>query len=280
LSKLKNHPLYAIEAHLLKFQTIYPRGREHVVSTINVRGKEIDVYPRSHVHTLHTRDRWVREMRQVRDGEAPLKRVKKLVSRWKATRVNDTGAEAAVEDDKADDELNDLFGFWQTDPFNPGEAHEGKVPKNERGHVDLWTPDHLPRGCVHVRLPRVVAAARKAKIDYAPAMTGFSVHCGWSVPVIDGIVICAEDEPKLLEEFYRVSAERSLQGAVQTTELTLVPLSQSERQREVRAEQRRLERVFAGWRRVVRPLLVKARVAAMMDEAGDFGQGPAPISLQ
>ena len=33
------------------------------------------MYPRANLHTLHTRDRWIREGRIVRDGEAPAKRL-------------------------------------------------------------------------------------------------------------------------------------------------------------------------------------------------------------
>ncbi len=33
----------------------------------------------------------------------------------------------------------DLFGHWQTDPWTPAAATgDGRVPKNERGNVDLW----------------------------------------------------------------------------------------------------------------------------------------------
>ncbi|XP_036036301.1 DNA repair protein complementing XP-C cells isoform X2 [Onychomys torridus] len=64
----KNHPLYALKRHLLKFQAIYP---ETAAVLGYCRGEA--VYSRDCVHTLHSRDTWLKQARVVRLGEVPYK---------------------------------------------------------------------------------------------------------------------------------------------------------------------------------------------------------------
>ena len=44
----------------------------------------------------------------------------------------------------------DLYGEWQTDPFSPPPAVDGKVPRNEYGNVELFQPSMLPSGTVYL----------------------------------------------------------------------------------------------------------------------------------
>jgi xeroderma pigmentosum group C-complementing protein len=165
LDSIKNHPLYVIEKHLKKYEAIYPM---HPVLGQLAQHK---VYSRSNVHTLHTKDRWIREMRQVNDNESPYKTVK----------------------GKSTSEL-ELFGKWQTHPWTPPKAIDGMVPKNDRGNVELWSDAHLPEGTVQIQLQGASTICRKLGIDYAPALVGFEIRGGRSVPVLDGIIICKEYE--------------------------------------------------------------------------------------
>ena len=166
LSALKNHPLYAIEKHLKKYEVIYPG------TVVLGQVGQYKVFPRDNVHILRSKERWIREMRQVRASEQP---VKSVPSKFRKKEEGDA------------DEGTDLYGYWQTDPWTPGEAQDGLVPKNDRGNVDLWTSKHLPKGTVHIALPRVVGLAKKLGIDYAPAMIGFELKRSRWVPKIDGI---------------------------------------------------------------------------------------------
>ncbi|GJQ10044.1 hypothetical protein GpartN1_g1835.t1 [Galdieria partita] len=169
IHKLKGHPQYVLEMHLKKYETIYPKD-----SILGYCG-EHPVYPRSNVHILHTRDGWIREMRQVMKDQIASKRVK--------TRKSST---------REGEEQTELFGIWQTEPFTPPSAENGIVPKNERGQVDLWSSNHLPRGCIHVRHSNAAIIAKRLSLDYAPAMIGFDIRQGRSVPILDGIVIAKE----------------------------------------------------------------------------------------
>uniref|UniRef100_A0A8C0ZR12 p125 n=1 Tax=Castor canadensis TaxID=51338 RepID=A0A8C0ZR12_CASCN len=64
----KNHPLYALKRHLLKYEAIYP---ETAAILGYCRGEA--VYSRDCVHTLHSKDTWLKQARVVRLGEVPYK---------------------------------------------------------------------------------------------------------------------------------------------------------------------------------------------------------------
>lgn len=71
ISEFKDHPLYVLERHLLKFQGIYPAD----APTLGfIRGEA--VYSRDCVHLLHSRDIWLKSARVVKLGEQPYKIVK------------------------------------------------------------------------------------------------------------------------------------------------------------------------------------------------------------
>eukprot|EP00898_Chlorokybus_atmophyticus_P004361 jgi/Chlat1/4926/Chrsp31S08931 len=207
----KTHPLYALERWITKYQVLHPKGP--VVGFCAGQ----PVYPRSCVQTLHTKDRWLREMRRVRDKETPCKVVK--MSGLSAAAANARassqggggggggGGEEAMQEEF--DELvasvsydtagknasappleTELFGIWQTDSWRPPPARDGIVPKNERGHVDVWNENCLPEGTVHLRLPYIGQLSTKLGIDYAMAMVGFEIRDRRSAPKFDGIVIC------------------------------------------------------------------------------------------
>ena len=53
-SRFKNHPLYALKRHLLKYQALYPVD----APTLGFL-KDEGIYPRDCVYTLHSRELWV-----------------------------------------------------------------------------------------------------------------------------------------------------------------------------------------------------------------------------
>ena len=57
------------------------------------------------------------------------------------------------------------------------------------------------QGTVHLQMPRLGPVCRRLGVDYAAAMTGFEIRGGRSVPVIDGVVICKENEASVLEAY-------------------------------------------------------------------------------
>eukprot|EP00172_Hildenbrandia_rubra_P004297 Plantae.Rhodophyta-Hildenbrandia_rubra.ctg841.p1 GENE.Plantae.Rhodophyta-Hildenbrandia_rubra.ctg841~~Plantae.Rhodophyta-Hildenbrandia_rubra.ctg841.p1 ORF type:complete len:718 (+),score=142.61 Plantae.Rhodophyta-Hildenbrandia_rubra.ctg841:3-2156(+) len=163
---LKNHPRYVLEKHILKYEFIHPR--EPVLGKVG----NSCIFPRSNLKLLHTRDRWYRNMRVVSEDATPLKSV----------NSRSQGQQVKVP----------LFGEWQTTELVIPPAKNGIVPKTNRNQVELWTEQHLPEGTVHVRRKFSAKVASNLGIDCAPAMLGFEVRGGRSIPIIDGVVVCAE----------------------------------------------------------------------------------------
>ncbi|KAH9490965.1 hypothetical protein Btru_032358 [Bulinus truncatus] len=174
IGEFKNHPLYALQRHLLKFEAIYP---ETAVPLGYIRNEP--VYARECVRTLHSRDNWLKEGRLVRLNEKPYKMVKSR-PKWNKPK----------EDPNALD--LELFGEWQTEIYMAPPAFNGKVPKNDYGNVELFKPWMLPKGTVQIRGQGMQKVAKKLNIDIAAAMIGWDYHSGHCVPLMDGWIVCEE----------------------------------------------------------------------------------------
>lgn len=223
IAEYKNHPLYALKRHMLKYEAIYP-------PTATVLGycRGEPVYSRDCVHTLHSRDTWLKEAQTVRLGEEPYKMVKGFSNRSRKARMM---SEMKNENDLA------LFGEWQTEKYQPPIAVDGKVPRNDYGNVYLFKPCMLPVGCVHVRLPNLHRVARKLNIDAAPAVTGFDFHGGYSHAVTDGYIVCEEHEEVLRAAWVE---EQELQ-----------------KQKE---KEKKEKRAISNWTLLVKGLLIRERL--------------------
>ncbi|XP_042536002.1 DNA repair protein complementing XP-C cells [Dipodomys spectabilis] len=220
----KNHPLYALKRHLLKYEAIYP---ETAAVLGYCRGEA--VYSRDCVHTLHSKDTWLKQARVVRLGEVPYKMVKGYSNRARKARL----AEPHLQDQ------NDLglFGHWQTEEYQPPVAVDGKVPRNEFGNVYLFLPCMMPIGCVQLRLPNLHRVARKLDIDCVQAITGFDFHGGYSHPITDGYIVCEEFRDVLL--------------AAWENEQALA---------EKKEKEKREKRALGNWKLLVRGLLIRERL--------------------
>ncbi|GAA6229708.1 DNA repair protein complementing XP-C cells [Lates japonicus] len=223
ITEYKNHPLYALKRHLLKYEAIYP-------PTATVLGycRGEPVYSRDCVHTLHSRDTWLKEARTVRLGEEPYKMVKGFSNRSRKARM--------MSEQKDEKDLP-LFGEWQTEEYQPPIAVDGKVPRNDYGNVYLFKPCMLPVGCVHLRLPNLHRVARKLDMDAAPAVTGFDFHGGYSHAVTDGYIVCEEHEEVLRAAWVE---EQELQ-----------------KQKE---KEKKEKRAISNWTLLVKGLLIRERL--------------------
>ncbi|XP_026578870.1 DNA repair protein complementing XP-C cells isoform X2 [Pseudonaja textilis] len=224
ISEYKNHPLYALKRHLLKYEAIYPE-------TASILGycRGEAVYSRDCIHTLHSKDTWLKQARVVRIGEVPYKMVKGYSNQARKARM----AEPANRD-KMD---LPLFGLWQTEKYQPPLAVDGRVPRNEFGNVYLFQPCMLPIGCVQLNLPSLHRVARKLDIDCVPAVTGFDFHGGYSHPVTEGYIICEEYKEVLVAAWENEESER-----------------------EKKEKEKREKRVLGNWKLMVKGLLIKERL--------------------
>ncbi|XP_012250520.2 DNA repair protein complementing XP-C cells homolog isoform X1 [Athalia rosae] len=225
VAECKGHPLYVLPRHLLKFEALYPPD---VVPLGYVRGEP--VYSRHCVHTLRSRETWVKSARVVRPAEKCYKVVK---ARPKYDKLS--GA-------RLEDENLEVFGKWQTDEYVPPEAKDGIVPRNEYGNVDLFKDCMLPKGTVHMRLPALNRVARKLNIDCAPAVVGFNFGGCRAVPAFEGFIVCKEFEDVLREawEVEQVEADK-------------------------RAKEKYEKRVYGNWRKLIKAALIRERLTAKYD---------------
>lgn len=225
----------------MKYEAIYP---ETAAILGYCRGEA--VYSRDCVHTLHSRDTWLKQARVVRLGEVPYKMVKGYSNRARKARL----AEPQLQDH------NDLglFGEWQTEEYQPPVAVDGKVPRNEFGNVYLFLPSMMPIGCVQLNLPNLHRVARKLDIDCVQAITGFDFHKGYSHPITDGYIVCEEYKDVLLAAWEKEQA--------------LI---------EKREKEKREKRALGNWKLLVRGLLIRERLKLRYgDEREERAlQGPA-----
>ncbi|XP_068212328.1 DNA repair protein complementing XP-C cells homolog [Palaemon carinicauda] len=220
IGEYKNHPLYALQRHLLKFEAIYPPDETPVGY---IKGEP--VYPRSSIYTLHSRDIWMKEAKTVRVDEEPYK-VVKARPKW------DRETCQVIKDRPLE-----VFGPWQVEDYEPPVAVGGKVPRNEYGNVELFKPSMLPKGCVHIPIAGLNRIAKKLNIDCASAITGFDFHSGWSHPVYEGFVVCEEYKDVLLDAWNQDQVEQAK-----------------------RAEEKREKRIYNNWKKLIHGMMVRERV--------------------
>ncbi|XP_061688832.1 DNA repair protein complementing XP-C cells isoform X2 [Syngnathoides biaculeatus] len=239
ITEYKNHPLYALKRHLLKYEAIYP---DTAAILGYCRGEP--VYSRDCVHTLHSKDTWLKEARTVRIGELPYKMVKGFSNRSRKARM-------MTEQKDANDLA--LFGEWQTEVYQPPIAVNGKVPRNDYGNVYLFKACMLPVGCVHLKLSNLHRVAKKLDMDAAPAVTGFDFHGGYSHAVTDGYIVCEEHE-----EILKAAWEEE---------------QEVQKQRE---KEKREKRAISNWTQLVKGLLIRERLKQRYGTKGQATGGLRP----
>ncbi|XP_014211733.1 DNA repair protein complementing XP-C cells [Copidosoma floridanum] len=221
VSECKGHPLYVLQRHLLKFEALYPPD---VVPLGHLRTGEA-IYSRHCVHTLYSRETWVRKARVVKSAQDAYKIVKSMPKYDK------------LSGQKIKDQPLELFGKWQTTPYEPSEAKDGKVPRNEYGNVDLFKICMLPKGCVYIDLPALNRVARKLNIDCAPACIGFNFGCRGALPAFQGFVVCQEYEDTIREAW---EEEQVLA--------------------QMRAREKREKKIYGNWKKLIKGLLIREKL--------------------
>ncbi|KAF9485754.1 Rad4-domain-containing protein [Pholiota conissans] len=241
----KDHPVYVLARHLKQTETIHPPPPA-TPELGTFRGEP--VYPRSAVVSLKTSENWMRNMgRTVRAGEQPMKMVKVragTVNRMRELEGLKDDLRVAGQDDSNEatsssgpEIMQGLYAYSQTEPYVPEPVVNGKVPKNSFGNIDLYVPSMLPKGAVHIPFKGVAKIARKMGWDYAEAVTGFEFKKRRAFPIIEGIVVAAENEGPILEAFW-----------------------EAEREAEEKARIKREDRVLKQWTRLIHGLRIRQRL--------------------
>lgn len=222
IAAFKNHPFYILKRHLLVYEAIYPNDAQPVAFF-----HDEPVYDRNNVRFVRSKEFWKREARVVKPNEEAYKFTKGKKKWSRALKVY------------IDDPPRELFGEWQTEPYDPPTAENGIVPRNEFNNVELFKPSMLPKGCVHLRIPGLLKVAKKLNIDCVPAVIGFDnvKGSGGVVPTFDGFVVC--------EEFAEILIEAH---------------QEEEFNKEQKKHSKRLARIYANWRRLTKALLIRQKL--------------------
>jgi xeroderma pigmentosum group C-complementing protein len=182
---------------------------------------------------------WHKEGRQILPGAVPLKRVPiRSVTLRRKREVDELQRETGEKP------MQGLYSRDQTEFIIPPPIVDGRIPKNDYGNIDCFVPSMVPRGAAHVPLSGTVRICKKLGIDYAEAVTGFEFGSKMAVPVIQGVVIAAENE-ELLRDAWRIDAE------------------EKRKREELKAE----KRILQTWRKFLFGLRIMERV---QEEYGGF----------
>lgn len=195
LGGFKDHPFYVLERHLLRDQVLTQDAPE--LGTF--RGEP--VYSRSHVLHLKAAENWMRSGRVVRAGEQPLKYVKQRAATLNRRRELEfrAGAEGA---NGSGEVMQGLYAEMQTEIYVPPPVIDGRIPKNNFGNIDLYTPSMLPAEAAYIPHKGAAKIARQLGFDYAEAVTSFEFRKGKAFPVISGVVIATENEEIVREAYW------------------------------------------------------------------------------
>ena len=131
----------------------------------------------------------------------------------------------------------DLYGYWQTEDWDPGEVVDGKVPRNEFGNVDLFKPCMLPRGAAYLRLNGLLRIAQRLEVDCVPAVTGFDLKQASTIPLLDGFVV-----PKEYEEILTIAWKEEQEKII------------------LKAEEKYYARVYGNWKRLYKAFLIHKHI--------------------
>jgi xeroderma pigmentosum group C-complementing protein len=202
LQSLRTSTEFVLERFLRREEALRP-GAEPVrtfVAGKGARAKEEPVFRREDVLKCLSAESWHKEGRQTVPGAVPLKRVPiRAVTLVRKREVDELHRQTGEKP------LQGLYSRDQTEYIIPPPIQDGRIPKNDYGNIDCFVPSMIPAGAAHVPLPGTVRVCKKLGIDYAEAVTGFEFGSKMAVPVIQGVVVAAENE-SLLRDAWRIEA--------------------------------------------------------------------------
>ncbi|KAA8901780.1 Rad4 transglutaminase-like domain-containing protein [Sphaerosporella brunnea] len=204
VSGYKNHPEYILERHLKRDEAIAPR-KSHVKTLTTGKGdKKVEekVFLREDVVVCKAVENWYREGRTIREGEQPLKLVKR--------RAVTLARKREIEEKQREGEtaMQGLYSLAQTELYIPPPIVDGVIPTNAFGNIDVYVPSMVPQGAIHLPLRGAAKVARKLGVSYAEAVTGFEFRQQRAVPYVDGIVVAAENGDMIRDAWREAEEER------------------------------------------------------------------------
>jgi len=196
----KNHPLYILKKDIKKSQQLRPNAK---VSGM-VKGQVY--YNRSDITDLHSKTNWGKIMREIKDGEMPVK----IETR------NVKGKEISSE----------LYAEWQTQPLVVAPVVDGVIPVNKYGNIEIWKGNLalVPKGATFLTnedAPAAQTVAQRLELPYAKALVDFEIKKGNSFPKFGGIIVLNE-HAQLIRESSRNIEHHNAEVALQKHEKAIV----------------------------------------------------------
>lgn len=207
LQYYKSSPDFCLEKFFRREEALLPTAKH--VKLFSMKGKkgepsvDVEVYLRKDVVNCKSMETWHKEGRAPIPGEEPLKRVP-----YRAATTTRRRELADAEQASGGKVLQGLYSWDQTEWIIPPPIENGIIPKNSFGNIDLYVESMLPEGAVHIPLRGTVKICKRLEIDYAEAVTGFEFGHRMAVPVITGVVVAAEHEDTIMEQWHQDEAER------------------------------------------------------------------------
>ncbi|WVQ96321.1 hypothetical protein IAU59_003425 [Kwoniella sp. CBS 9459] len=227
MNGFKDHPIYVLERHLKREEVIQPKREIG-------RFKGEPVYRRANVVACRTAETWMRTGRRVKDKQEPLKWVKQRAVTLQKRRAQELAVQEGGEAIQ-----QGLYAEYQTELYRPPPIKDGIIPQNSFGNIDLYAPTMLPVGAVHLPYKGIAKVAKNLEISYAEACTGFEFKKQRAIPVINGIVVAAENETLVMDAYAESAAA-------------------AEEKERLKKEERALKR----WAKLINGLRVRLRLQA------------------
>jgi xeroderma pigmentosum group C-complementing protein len=206
LQGYKNSAVYVLERHLRREEALKP-GAKVVRFFRTGKGdneKKEPVYYRKDVVACKTVESWQKEGRAVKEGEQPLKYVP--MRAVTVTRKREIEERQREEGGKV---MQGLYAEFQTDWIIPEPIKDGKIPRNAFGNIDVYAPTMVPHGAVHIPFKGTAKICKKLGVDYAEACTGFEFGKQRAVPILEGVVVAAENESLVTDAWLADEAEKA-----------------------------------------------------------------------
>ena len=205
LQSLRSSTEFVLERFLRREEALRPGSQpaRTFTSGKGAKAKEENVYRRADVVKCLSAESWHKEGRQIKVSQAPLKRVPiRAVTLLRKREVDE------LERETGEKPKQGLYAKFQTEHIIPPPIRNGVIPKNDYGNIDCFVPRMVPRGAAHIPWSGTVRVCKKLGIDYAEAVTGFEFGSKMAVPVIEGVVVAAENETLVTDAWLAEEAEK------------------------------------------------------------------------
>ena len=205
LQGYKSSATYALERHLRREEALRPGATpvKYFTAGKGDKAQEEPVFSRDDVLICRTGESWHKEGRQVKSGEHPIKMVPvRAVTLTRKREVEEAEREGGEKLKQG------MYSQDQTEYIIPPPIENGIIPKNAYGNMDCFVPSMVPEGAVHIPLRKTMTICKRLGIQYAEAVTGFEFGNKRAVPVITGVVVAAENEDMVIDEWEKDEEER------------------------------------------------------------------------